>query len=1486
EAVELALRGVQNQLGIEGEDNIRDTAGFKMARDMRTGVEGFVGKPDPRDDSFWAQVAQGAGNMAGMAVAAGTAGLLTGGTGALLVGGAQGMAMNAQQQYEEAIAAGANEDVALQAAGLGALVGSAEVLPLTRALKIIPPKYRGEVGNLFFDRLLHTAKSSGEEAAQEYAAQVANNLIAKGFYDPTRGWDEGALEAGLVGGVLGGGTGAIGSFNEKSAPAAAVEDITVTGPSQEQAEALATASDPSVVGESASDPIEPEIAAAVDIQESPADRAKRISRERARRVLEQQRAMAEPVAESVAEPGVTVGPEIAETVTPAAPVPGADTALAEDLPPPQLAEVIPEVSPEVTTQSNPEVAPEETIPTVPESPETIEAQRGALQAGTRMAVLYPWGTSIPTEFTGTRIRRAHIPSLGIIDYDSRKISGADLRALIKFGKLNEVLGLGPASKADVAQSAAAGSPEVAVTERQPDGTEVKAAAGTVETAPAQVEALTQMVAQPENTVQVETPEAVIEDRVAAEPVQAPVTPEVAEVAPAEEPQPSATAVAAPRYLEAKLTPEEQARLDEARAEDEKRLAGNLATIKRDEKVKVKEERVENRSTVADEVRAKAKAKGYGSAAEEALDRLRKLGSSNLTKAEKNAIAARAEIAAQTVSKMAPSRDTAITTSAEAKAYATELRKALEYAEGELKVAVPQDQKRDRKLARYLSIPNLNSRVGFDTNTDAVVWLAEAVRIFTKAGNERLNAEDFAQINNFIADTIAMKKGDGAPLRERRKLEGDAATFKGGGSADVEQIAAAPVTTESNEEPSDGVVPEAAVTPAIDAEDVQTKTTKSARSGVRGVSASIEERVVKTKKGGTEVVEGAQAASGDKLSAEDKKRLIEAMNRQLAERANVVPNSPEGWSQVEGGAFAELASMRHGKKSYDEQLQEASEMNFIGSGTDMKLGEWLRQPIEQQVGIETTEAKYLSDVLMDWVSRQPESNPAKKVMKQFAPMMLRRIREHIPDLKVTTISDDLFTAIMRGRPALAYYAPDTDVIAIRESVPAEDIAHVFMHEAAHALFYHRMKMDTKLRQQVDELRKFVKNMMHRREGGLYAHYGFTNADEFMSEAFSNPEFQGILAQTPVDAGFWRQTMPEPASPVLRNVLNWIKKKIFDIVGGREWFAFNKAEAGDMSALEVAFGFGGYLLETADGSRDLFYRRAMADDLAAVEPLLMEEAPKSVRDKLVAAGVPDLEADAIEELIRDEFGGSVSDDELAALAAEFAKPVTSESDLEAKVAATPPPGKPAVRDLTKGENFSKPSATRAFFLKTMTLDFMRQKYGKLFIGKDGARHLDDFISWLQRRDNIVKRVSDPHNRDAADYVEYSRKDPANATALAELAMDATRFDVRLGAGADNSHLGQNAKRGLQAKAALAGLNARYDALPKEARDLYQRMTTNYRNSHNAAKRKLAENIIDSLDLKLKPADRTGLIEKVVNGTLVEADKPLVGPTVYRALKNAAA
>ncbi|EIQ00753.1 hypothetical protein OpiT1DRAFT_05309 [Opitutaceae bacterium TAV1] len=127
-----------------------------------------------------------------------------------------------------------------------------------------------------------------------------------------------------------------------------------------------------------------------------------------------------------------------------------------------------------------------------ESAKTLRAQQQQLIAGNRQAQMFPVDADGKPQGeldVPAGMARLETPR-GVFHYNPRMISAAKVRAFSKNGRENEILGLGPVSKPEAeARAAATGEPVVAVTERQPDGTEVKTAVGTAGTAADQVAAL-------------------------------------------------------------------------------------------------------------------------------------------------------------------------------------------------------------------------------------------------------------------------------------------------------------------------------------------------------------------------------------------------------------------------------------------------------------------------------------------------------------------------------------------------------------------------------------------------------------------------------------------------------------------------------------------------------------------------------------------------------------------------------------------------------------------------------------------------------------------------------------------------------------------------------------------------------------------------------------------------------------------------------------
>ena len=181
-----------------------ETGLYQTGEQIREASGEFFGEPDPRDQTFWAKLAEGAGNMTGFAVSSLASGIFLGPAAGVATGAAVGAGLNSSALYREAKEAGVDDETAHEVARWGVAIGSSEIFPIARAFRMLPAGIRRSVSSPILRRFTNIAATSGEEAAQEFLAEVANNMVAKGFFDPERGWDEGVWESAGVGAVLGG----------------------------------------------------------------------------------------------------------------------------------------------------------------------------------------------------------------------------------------------------------------------------------------------------------------------------------------------------------------------------------------------------------------------------------------------------------------------------------------------------------------------------------------------------------------------------------------------------------------------------------------------------------------------------------------------------------------------------------------------------------------------------------------------------------------------------------------------------------------------------------------------------------------------------------------------------------------------------------------------------------------------------------------------------------------------------------------------------------------------------------------------------------------------------------------------------------------------------------------------------------------------------------------------------------------------------------
>lgn len=149
--------------------------------------------------------------------------------------------------------------------------------------------------------------------------------------------------------------------------------------------------------------------------------------------------------------------------------------------------------------------------TMPEPPATLKLQQRQLLSGHRRVQMFPRGTpELPLPRGMNRTENAN----GRFHYDPRRIDENEIHRLSTAGRENDMLDLGPYSKDDIVKRMHGGEVPVAVVERHPDGTEVRAAVGTHATAERQMAAMNRSKS-PGHIVRIEDPRETVGHRVRA-----------------------------------------------------------------------------------------------------------------------------------------------------------------------------------------------------------------------------------------------------------------------------------------------------------------------------------------------------------------------------------------------------------------------------------------------------------------------------------------------------------------------------------------------------------------------------------------------------------------------------------------------------------------------------------------------------------------------------------------------------------------------------------------------------------------------------------------------------------------------------------------------------------------------------------------------------------------------------------------------------------
>lgn len=502
----------------------------------------------------------------------------------------------------------------------------------------------------------------------------------------------------------------------------------------------------------------------------------------------------------------------------------------------------------------------------------------------------------------------------------------------------------------------------------------------------------------------------------------------------------------------------------------------------------------------------------------------------------------------------------------------------------------------------------------------------------------------------------------------------------------------------------------------------------------------------------------------------------------------------------------------------------------------------------------------------------------QLQRRIAPEIAKALVKVAGDTEVQVLSDRDFDLIF-PKKMMGVYVMENDTIYVRMSVGKDKnaLVHIMLHEGSHAAFEAAIESNPQLKKQLTKV--FEKSLEHALATGYSdSRYGFKDIHEFLSEAWSNPQFQEFLSTVPLSMRDRAELgLRGPDSISIKSVMLWLKNALANVLGIKEAFAAAGYPSTTKSAMEAALDIGGRLLELSPQARALY-----AGNPTVRPSIELDPSPGSIEGKLRSRGLSPVQAKNVAEVIANEFGGKATDADLDAIAQKIALAMTGQTP-----SAGGSTGSPKIDKATKEADAPEgkdATGWRAFLLKLRTLDDIVRTYGDRFKDKQGNALLD-YLNAVFSYEPVRRQVEDRHNIDFAEFEDFRKANPEEAKKLSDLITEIAPFDVNLGPNADNSHLDGNAKANLQAKARLPELQAQYDALSPEAKALMEKMSENYRQSHNDAVRGVVYNTLALLDKKLSNSEVMRLMEAAVEGKLTDADKDTIdNDMVFQTLVNA--
>ena len=543
------------------------------------------------------------------------------------------------------------------------------------------------------------------------------------------------------------------------------------------------------------------------------------------------------------------------------------------------------------------------------------------------------------------------------------------------------------------------------------------------------------------------------------------------------------------------------------------------------------------------------------------------------------------------------------------------------------------------------------------------------------------------------------------------------------------------------------------------------------------------------------------ATGEPIS-EAEVAVEEAATDEVTERASTERAAPIT------GRIISAFNARKAKKQLEQRVtwgqQEAEEHENIAAATAVRTGK-----VSEFLGDSLT---YIRDSFLD------------KITKAIFPRFAKRILELAGDVQVYVIPDEVFEDQMGpASNAAARYNMAGDFIYIKESQASDavELAGLVLHEATHAAFMKALYSDPK---SVIQLNKILMQAVAADDLKGPPHYGLSNIDELVAEAFSNQRFQEFLLGIKADPKLVAELGLDGKYKSLWDVLvRWMGK----ILG------FPK-------------------------SHDTLFAAVM-----------------KVSDRL-SLRAPDLQGPASPLAIRNLLKEMDTEDALSLNAERaFRIPEALNRRLPSKVSEL----------LGSTAAPQAEQARTPLMLKLRTMDHIAQlskDFGENF-GKV-VRKVANILEQTRVTADKYFRAWSPLIRKMRDTERAYNRTPAGAqhwSNFINLLHDETTFNIfsHLDLASQTKHLGKKTLHGVQPKAKWAELNQVWNSLPDDLKALRAEAMKFYTDRQNDMNLKLLNNI-----LRATGHDDPNLAQRLFDGTETEADIKLLGDRVYDHIQDA--